>query len=158
MPYFGNDPTDTIIQNVAGGKVLQTVFAEATGSGTQISFTTKDTYNVNLTANITCASTANKVFLTGTQCLAVDTDNRYVNGSFFRDTTNLGDGRWGLGGGPVDVGGFNSATWGGSYLDSPSSTSQITYKMSATMTNTGATAYINVNDAHAAFVLMEIEG
>lgn len=157
MPYFGNDPTDTIIQNVAGGKVLQTVFAEATGS-TQITFTTKDTYNLNLSANITCASTSNKVFITGTQCLAVDTDNRYVNGSFFRDTTNLGDGRWGLGGGTVNTHGFNSCTWGGSYLDSPSSTSQITYKMQATMTHSGATAYINVNDAHAALVLFEIEG
>ena len=157
MPYFGNDPTDTIIQNVAGGKVLQVVFAEVTGSS-QISITTGSyTWTDNVSANITCSSSSNKVFITGVQNLCNEAGNKYCNGTFFRDTTNLADGSFGLGGGTVDVGGFHTCTWGASYLDSPNSTSQITYKMRGAIQSNGQ-GYVNVNDSHASLTLFEIEG
>lgn len=141
----------------AGGKVLQTVFTEASGS-IQTSLSTGGTWVENITAAITCASTSNKVFITGCQGLACADNNIYTVGTFYRDTTNLGNSTRGIASGSVSgSGGFNGCAWAASFLDSPSSTSEITYKMMAAVSS-NATGYVNVGNAEATLILMEIEG
>ena len=85
---------------------------------------------------------------------------QYINGTFFRDSTNLGHYQFGISGGSLTVNGtFVSANWGASYLDSPSSSSQISYYMKgAAQSVSGGSMFINVNGSHANLTLMEIAG
>lgn len=150
MPYIGPKPGTS-------GKVLQTVFTEASGS-IQTSLSTGATWVENITAAITCASTSSKVFITGSQGLACADNSIYTIGTFYRDTTNLGNSARGIASGSVTgSGGFNGCTWSASFLDSPSSTSEITYKMMAAVSG-NATGYFNVGNAEATLILFEIEG
>jgi len=154
MPYLGTDPAITV---TGGGKVLQVVFSEVTGSS-QITITTGSyTWTDNVSCNITPASTDNKVFITGAMSVCNASASQYCNGTIFRDSIGLADATFGLAGGTVNTHGFNVSPWSCSYLDSPSSTSEITYKLRGAIQSNG-TGYLNVNDAHASMVLMEIEG
>jgi hypothetical protein len=142
----------------APGKVLQVV--NATNS-TQITMSTGSyTWTDNISLAITPSSTSSKILIVGAQNLAAGINDKYINGTFFRDSTNLGHYQFGISGGSLTVNGtFVSANWGASYLDSPSSSSQISYYMKgAAQSVSGGSMFINVNGSHANLTLMEIAG
>ena len=138
-----------------GGKVLQVVTATNTS---QITVSTGSyTWTTNISLAITPSSTSNKILILGSQNLAMANNDKYMNGTFFRDSTNLGSGGFGISGGSLAVGStFISANWGASYLDSPSSTSEITYHMKGAAQT--ATGYMNVNGSYGTLTLMEVAG
>ncbi len=153
---------DTSIGNITalpagvGGKVLQVVSATNT---TQITVSTSSyTWTTNISLAITPSATSSKILILGAQNLAMENNDKYMNGTFFRDSTNLGHYQFGISGGTLGVGSitFISANWGASYLDSPSTTSATTYHMKGAAQT--ATGYINVNGSYGSLTLMEIAG
>ena len=110
-----------------GGKVLQVVTAtDSTARGTSsTSFTLASS---SLTLNITPSATSSKIFVTFSSNVYNATSGNNVYVSIFKDSTNLGTTNEGFcritsGSGTVLV----PAT--ASVLDSPSSTSQLTYQV-----------------------------
>jgi hypothetical protein len=138
-----------------GGKVLQVVTATNTS---QITVSTGSyTWTTNISLAITPSSTSNKILILGSQNLATNQDDKYMNGTFFKNSTNLGHSSFGISGGSLAVGvSFIAANWGASYLDSPSSTSEITYHMKGAAQT--ATGYMNVNGSYGTLTLMEVAG
>jgi len=138
------------------GKVLQVVSATNTS---QITVSTGSyTWTTNISLAITPSATSSKILILGAQNLAMENNDKYMNGTFFRDSTNLGHYQFGISGGTLGVGSvtFISANWGASYLDSPSTTSATTYHMKGAAQT--ATGYINVNGSYGSLTLMEIAG
>jgi len=142
------------------GNVLQVLHST---NSTQITVTTGSyTWTDNITLAITPSSSSNKIVILGSQNLACGNGDMYMNGTFFRDSTNLGAASFGLSGGQlVKATGassiFGSSNWGCVFTDAPSSTSEITYKMKGALQSSG-TGYMNVNSSKASLTLMEIAG
>ena len=127
-----------------GGKVLQVI--SATDSTARITTSTSYvTASNTLTANITPSATSSKVLimLSGT---AYNTGNHNTYYTIYRDSTNVASnsnanelstvyGDAGVNAVPLHI----------SFLDSPSTTSQVTYQ-----------AYIKVNGSTGSIILMEI--
>ena len=118
-----------------GGKILQVVNAtdSTNRNTTSTSFVTASN---TLSVNITPSSTSSKIFLISSFTAYSSSNNFYT---FYRGATNLGHSSYGLG--------QSATTWGVqtiSYLDSPSSTSSLTYQVYFRVT--GGTGYI-VTDA-----------
>ena len=136
---------------ITTGKILQVVNATTTSQTTSSSSSFEDTA---LSASITPSSTSNKV-------LAMTFSNVEIGGSasgyltLDRGGTNLGSGSNGFGVIQDNNGAKNSAFH---FLDSPSSTSALTYKVQIRTNNTSVSVYHNPNGAKAAITLMEIEG
>jgi len=107
-----------------GGKVLQVV-SGATNS--QVVTTSTSLVDINLSLNITPSSTSNKIFViyTGNNETNGTTGNR-LNLVMLRDSTQICDST-GIGSIGSENGIVTSASL--SLLDSPNTTSQITYKM-----------------------------
>ena len=143
-----------------GGKVLQVVTAT---NSTQVSITAGSyTWTDNITLAITPSSSSNKIVILGSQNLATGNNDKYMNGTFFRDSTNLGTASFGLSGGQLlkATGAssiFGTSNWGCIFTDAPSSTSEITYKMRGALQDAGQ-GYLNVNGSKASLTLMEIAG
>jgi len=137
----------------AGGKVLQVVSTSKTDtfSSTSTSFTDI----TGLTVNITPAATSSKVLVLYN--VSGGTDNHNLT-RLLRDSTAISVGAAASSRSPSTTGnmydggsGSNIWTYAVNYLDSPSSTSQLTYK--AQLYTSGGTAYINRTrtDADAAY-------
>ena len=109
-----------------------------------------------MSVDITPSATSSKIYLNVTGNAYVTTNSAYFIGTIFRDSTDLGGASdKGLGNlykNPDDSGGFLSI----SVLDSPSSTSQITY--SFRFRATAGTAYLNENGAKGTITAFEIAG
>ena len=144
------------LTNIDGGKVLQMITAQDNTVKSRSGEGTVDLVSLAITPS----STSSKILIVGAQNLAAGINDKYMNGTFFRGTTNLGHYQFGISGGSLTVsGGFISANWGASYLDSPSSSSEITYYMKgAAQSVSGGSMFINVNGSHANLTLMEIAG
>ena len=112
-----------------GGKMLQAVQDTQTNSNTISSVNTWE--DTSLSQNITLSSTSSKVLILVNGSQYQDQNDQTAGITVFRDSTNLGASDWGL-----------SACYGYdtslqdhqypssiSYLDSPSTTSQITYSV-----------------------------
>ena len=140
---------------VGRGKLLQVVTANdsTTRSTTSTSFVTASN---TMSVDITPSSTSSKIYLNVTGNAYVTTSSAYFIGTIFRDSTDLGgSSNKGLGNlykNPDDAGGFLSI----SVLDSPSSTSQITY--SFRFLATAGTAYLNENSSKGTITAFEIAG
>ena len=140
---------------VGRGKLLQVVTANdsTTRSTTSTSFVTASN---TMSVDITPSSTSSKIYLNVTGNAYVTTSSAYFVGTIFRDSTDLGaSSNKGLGNlykNPDDSGGFLSI----SVLDSPSSTSQITY--SFRFLATAGTAYLNENSSKGTITAFEIAG
>jgi hypothetical protein len=146
--------------NVAGtagtniGKILQVVTAtDATTRST--SSTTYVTASNTLTADITPASTSNKVYVNVSGSCYCNTSSKRFYASIFRDASNLG---------PADgmIQGFSSAggilsSVGMSFLDSPSSTSALTYQVYI-KAESPATVYLNEYLVKGSITLFEVAG
>ena len=136
----------------SGGKVLQVV--QSPGAG--LSSTSTSYVDVtNATIAITCASTDSKVFVTWTSWFnygLVASANLSAGHKILRDSTILGtrDIAVGSGSGGLQI----TAPIAFSILDSPSSVSELTYKVQQIVTNASSTA----TSAMGYLTLMEIAG
>lgn len=115
------------VLSATGGKILQIV----TGTSTSDTGATADTSysDTGLTADITPSATSSKVLVFISQTLQYQRDSGEQTGYYnlLRDSTELGDWYYnGSGGGTGKD--FGAITISTSYMDSPSSTSALTYK------------------------------
>jgi hypothetical protein len=136
----------------AGGKVLQVVTAT---DGTQRSTTSTSfvTGSNTLSVSITPSSASNKVFLVATSTAkgAAGVSGSYY--TIFRGATNL-----------TDNNGFNrinsdiEGTMSMSYLDSPSSTSALTYQVYFRLSGGSGTCFLNSESVLGSITAFEIAG
>ena len=129
------------------GKVLQVV--QATYSSTNVNTTSTTFVATGLDVNITPSSTSNKILILGTFQGQTDANGIYT---IYRDSTNL-----------LDVRGFfrlevaNKQTgYAFSYLDSPSSTSQINYELFMKNNGSGTVYFHPQADCTATIQAIEI--
>jgi hypothetical protein len=110
-----------------GGKVLQVVTAtdSTTRSTTSTSFVTASS---TLSLDITPSATSSKIFFIGSISLYQTNGNAFPEITIYRDSTDLSSGA-GLGGFRAGDGNQNMIFTAISHLDSPSSTSEITYRI-----------------------------
>ena len=146
----------TALPTGLGGKVLQVVTATtATNTNTD----SQSFVATSLTANITPSATSSKVYV----CACSDLDNQVSSvqafATIYRDSTNL-----------ANVG--SSYNFGNCFvlngrgifpismhtLDTPSSTSQLTYTVRIKSGSSGSTIKFNNQDIEGTIVLMEIAG
>jgi hypothetical protein len=153
---------DTSIGNITalpagvGGKVLQVVTATDTGnrSTTSTSFVTGSN---TLSVDITPASTSNKIFVQVSALHYAGTNGYSVHSTIYRDSTDLGGATYGFQSfyNPSNVvPGMNCAM---SVLDSPSSTSALTYQVYF-KAQSGTSAYLGYNNCKMTITAFEIEG
>jgi hypothetical protein len=140
-----------------GGLVLQVVSAR---TGTQVTSNSATYTDTGLTASITPSSTSNKILVMVQQSFAKYSGDTYGNFRVYRDSTEIG--------GTIpfrEVGNTESAIknvvgtgFSCSILDTPSSTSSLTYK---TQYNNGpgiGTASVQYGSGNSYITLMEIAG
>ena len=139
-----------------GGKVLQVV----QGFNATNTTTTSTTYSDNISVNITPSSTSSKIFILVTTPLRKNNSaigNTGAGLRILKDGSNL-----------VEYGSYmvwndnnttyNQETVSFNYLDSPSTTSEITYKSQfKTMINPGEIS-VNHDGSYSTLTLMEIAG
>jgi len=112
--------------NAGGGKILQVV----TGTHTGEDETTSTSYQASsLSVDITPSATSSKVFVLATPVLDTKSSGRYMFATIYRDSTDLGAS--GTGGMTEHYGDGSRliSTSSMSILDSPNTTSSITYKV-----------------------------
>jgi len=137
-----------------GGKVLQVVnYVHASG---EVSTTSTSLSDTGLTATITPSSTSSKILIVMCQSIASQGQGG-ARVAIFRDATLLynlnekiaytgaGDGTW-------NYIGTSSFT----YLDSPSTTSAVTYKTQFKASTSGQTVVAQVDNDDSSMTLMEI--
>jgi hypothetical protein len=147
--------------NFPAGSVLQVVSATTT---TEVSTSTVDTWvSSGLTASITPRSTSSRILIIASQNIGIDgtaaAQDQQFNLGIFRDSTLI-FGRIGF-----DDTRFNDvvdATYraGISFLDSPSTTSAITYSTRGSLRTppTTSTVRMQYSNTPSSIVLMEIAG
>ena len=143
------DNTGTLISSATAGTVLQVVNNTST---TQVNTTSTSFVTTGFSTSITPSSTSNKI-------LVLFTVNGYITSSaydiftIYRGGTNIGGATYGFGnlyGNTGDRFGQVSA----SYLDSPASTSSVTYTVYFRVT--ASTGWFNLNQETSTMTLMEI--
>ena len=140
---------DNTFAEAGGGKVLQVLTATDSSARTTTS-TSFVTASNTLSVNITPSATSSKIFVqTSFECSSASSGRSFF--TIYRDSSNLGNtnGMFSVGGQELD-GQSGSMT----FLDSPSSTSQLTYAVY--MKSNGQTASINANTTKGSIVVMEI--
>lgn len=148
----------------SGGKVLQVVYA-STSTNVSISSTTYT--DTNITATITPSAASSKVLILigiNAQC-GITGNIQGFSQKLLRGSTSIFDvdgTTQAQDSGLVEIGGASSITLiartGFDYLDSPSTTSAITYKVQARPRSTSGGGYLNVNNngASSHITLLEI--
>jgi hypothetical protein len=136
-----------------GGKVLQVVTA-TDGTERNSTSTSFVTVSNTLSVNITPSSSSNKVFVNVSTSTYNGTAGKSVYLTIYRDSTNLGNSN-GLIRNLVS-GGAAGAGSSCAILDSPSTTSQVTYQVYVRSDNAG-TLYLNAN-GKGTITAFEIEG
>ena len=144
--------TDTLATSVTRGKILQVVHGFSTTAFSTSSDTMAD---IGLSAAITPSSSSNKVLVFGNiGGIETSSTNNYGSGRLLRDSTSIiPDIDRGVGY-TADTGraGTNSSFF---ILDSPSTTSSITYKVQFRR-HSGGTITTQTNDSRSAITLMEV--
>jgi len=158
--------------NMPTGSVLQVLSAKKTASQ---SVSNEDSFVdiSGLSIAITPRATGSKIFVA---CNVSHSSTQNASGISFkvlRDSTVLGGSEGSrtsvsFFGGPVASDNNMAQTAGFNYLDSPSSTSALTYKVQTTLFNSGQTMYINTNlsrggqiyddVATSSITVMEVQG
>ena len=146
---------------IATGKVLQVVKAE---TNSEVGSTSTSYADTGLTAAITPSATSSKILILVQQAFEMqDPGDGTVGGNFkiLRDSTSI------YKDGPAfslffDIGGADSPRMFNSYpmnyLDSPSSTSSITYKTQSAVYQSGDSLNSQPSGADSSIILMEIAG
>ena len=148
--------TNITSAGLPSGTVLQVVTAT---TGTQATVTGQSTTDTGLQVSITPSSTSNKVFVTTSFNGGGDSAGSGAFFYLFRDSTVL----MGQGGDYTSSGGASYSSHALTYLDSPSTTSSVTYKLrylnqSASGVTRFNTDYSNVSGELATITVMEIAG
>ena len=158
----GGTPTAADLGINTTGTVLQVVHSPRWGDGTEINTTSTSFTATGHTASITLSSASNKILILGT---CVNYQSTSGNGVYVTAYRSIG------GGASSDIfaSGHNSGfgwlyTAGGdegagnsfNYLDSPNTTSEVTYEIYYRVT--GGTGYYCPNRSGAFLTLMEIAG
>jgi hypothetical protein len=137
------------VSGFGGGKVLQVIQAQKSNVFSTTGTTFVDITDLSLT--ITPSSTSSKILVMFTAMLSGDTSaTTQVN--LLRDSTILGEGSTGSMKASISNYATASQTYnsGLNWLDSPSSTSSLTYKAQLATDNTGGVVvYLNRNSADA---------
>ena len=142
----------TALPTGVGGKVLQVV---STSAANDLGTTSTSYVDIHLSLNITPSATSSKIFL-------VYTGNNETNGTggnklslqMLRDSTQIADAT-GVGALGSNYGNVTSNAL--SVLDTPNTTSQITYKMQG-KSDDGTIMVFNVNNDLGTITAYEIEG
>jgi len=136
-----------------GGKIGQVLSAtdETLRSTTSTSFVTASN---TLSVDITPAATSSKIFITADFASGLSTDDQAAMFTIYRDSTNLGNAEGMVRQAAYNVGWDVYFPIGMNYLDSPSSTSQLTYQVRMKV-NTG-TSYINYGAGKCSITVMEV--
>jgi len=139
-------------QGIGGGKVLQVVNATY---GTQTSTTSASYVDTGLTATITPSSTSSKVLIAVNQSGAFKVVAAYMLLQLVRTSTSIIEFETYL----MNTGNVNQTSIGSastSYLDSPATTSAVTYKTQFKSSSSGQQVTIQVNSGVSTITLMEI--
>ena len=117
--------------NYVGGKVGQLVVTQHADVPSHIVTNSTSPTDSGISRTITCSATSSKVlvrFFTGMAAAPTDTDVRF---SLYRDSTNLSSNAYNWGQFRIEPssGGTNYSALNLEWLDSPSSTSEIDYKI-----------------------------
>ena len=134
-----------------GGKIHQVVQSSIV---TSVQSTTSTSYvdMTNLTLNITPSATSSKILLIAQNAFKSAGSSYWTAITILRDSTDLGQATYGLG--RVNDDSYQAIPVCITYFDSPSSTSQITYKMQFKVE--GGTAYSSFEGAPSQLTAMEI--
>jgi hypothetical protein len=135
-----------------GGKVLQVIHGT---TSTPVTSSTDTFVDSNLTATITPSSASNKVLVFVTQAgVAVSTGDRGVALRLLRDATVLQSNTYAL---EVASGGVRTGTeFSIAYLDTPATTSALTYKTQVASQTNAASINAQRNNGNSNIVLMEV--
>ena len=145
----GGTPTAADLGLNVTGSVLQVVSATKSDFFTTASTTYVDI--TGLTVSITPSSTSSKILVVANLFLGQSSNNGFTLGQLVRDTTVLGNNTSGTNGYSAfatsnSLTGSNPGRGmchsGITYLDSPSTTSSVSYKLQA-RAGTGGTGYVN---------------
>ena len=137
-----------------GGKILQVVTATDSTQRTTTS-TSFVTASNTLSLNITPSATSSKIFIIASSSGQNNTANGYAYYTLFKDSTNLGDSTSGMTVVQQESGSNNvKFSIGMSYLDSPSSTSALTYAVYMKV-NTG-TGVLNSEGVQGSITAFEV--
>ena len=143
------------LTNIDGGKVLQVVTSNTSSTVTVTGNADTDT---GLTANITPSATSSKIaiFANVSSVLKVSGDHNIdinllrgssIISSFCQDIADTGNSDY-----------FSIGNQGVSYLDTPSSSSQLTYKVNFSKSNTNGSARVQQSSGMSTMIIMEISG
>ena len=135
-----------------GGKVLQVVTATDSTQRTTTSSSFVTASNT-LSVSITPSSSSNKIFVLVTNGGQADGANAVY--TIYRDSTNLGNGNDGMYSAGGNKGRTNTTM---SILDSPATTSAITYQVYLRTTTGGNTCYSSMQNVKASITAFEIKG
>ena len=152
---------DGAIPSIAGGKVLQVVGAESTTNNTLNTTTLAD---CGLSASITPSSSSNKILVLATQFIYHQEDSSISSAklALLRNSTIISGDT--LHQAYINVGSGSIAQFMFQYpfmvLDSPSTTSAITYKTQGRVENTANSSFMQTgySSAKSHITLMEIDG
>jgi len=144
---------------ISTGKVLQVV--TATDSSARVTTSTSFVTGSNtLAVNITPSATSSKVFVIANTTAYNNVSGKSMYLSIYRDSSDLGNGSSGM------INSYDTDTSGQrtigqptsmSVLDSPSSTSQLTYQVYV-KTDSGGEVYFNYANIKASITAFEIAG
>jgi len=137
---------------MGGGKVLQVIHAFTTTIFSTSSTTMAD---IGLSAAITPSSTSNKILVFGNIGAIETSGANYGGGRLLRDSTSIiADIDRGIGYTADSTRQFTNSPF--FILDSPSSTSSLTYKLQFRVPAGGGTITTQTNDSRSAITLMEV--
>ena len=137
-----------------GGKVLQVISDTST---TQYSTSATSWQSTDLSISITPSSTSSRILCMVSTTTWINTQNTFCFMGIDRDGTNLGGGAWGL---TTNHLAYQSGSTDDrnpahiTYLDSPNSTSSLTYSFK--FKSTYGTSKVNDSNMVSSLVLMEI--
>ena len=138
-------PTGSVLQVVSGTSTANTSTASTSYVATDLS------------ATITPTSTSSKIYIMVTGFMQVNPSQIHGYITMYRDSTDLG-GNQGFGNWYSDSGGYSEYFCSASHLDSPSSTSAITYKVYVKSGSSSGTAGFGNPGRKHTMTLMEIAG
>ena len=145
---------NTFAEAGGGGKILQVVTATDSTQRTTTS-TSFVTASNTLSLSITPSATSSKIFIIASSSGQNNTANGYAYYTLFKDSTNLGDSTSGMTVVQQEAGSNNNKfSIGMSYLDSPSSTSALTYAVYMKV-NTG-TGVLNSEGVQGSITAFEV--
>ena len=137
-----------------GGKVVQVVSGS---TSTQVTNTANSYIDTGLTASITPSSTSNKILVVVQQSIKKDAGNTWCDVILLRDSTQIGIFA------SIAYNGVSEHNYigigaGCSFLDTPSSTSSLTYKTQFRNVAATSSVFAQTDNGLSSITLMEIAG